>query len=77
MIDPAARARLTRRGHWERRRDGRGGYVLSPRPAPADIPDQFDGISFNWFILTSIRSMGVLRMGIMIGAAFDLHESGT
>jgi hypothetical protein len=74
------RARLSRRGLLGAGAAlAAGGYGLYPRPVLADIPDQFDGTTFQ---LTapdpSPKHGGVLRMGITNRVPhFDLHQSGT
>ncbi|HUD62810.1 MAG TPA: ABC transporter substrate-binding protein [Acetobacteraceae bacterium] len=81
MGDPhAARARLSRRGLLGAGvAMAVGGYVLRPRAALAEIPDQFDGTSFKLAAPDpNPKYGGVLRMGITNRVPhFDLHQSGT
>jgi peptide/nickel transport system substrate-binding protein len=56
-----------------------GAYGLYSRPVLADIPDQFDGTSFQLAAPDpNPKHGGVLRMGITNRVPhFDLHQSGT
>ena len=74
------RARLSRRGLLGASAAlAAGAYGLYPRPVLADIPDQFDGTSFQLAAPDpNPKHGGVLRMGITNRVPhFDLHQSGT
>ena len=74
------RARLSRRGLLGAGAAlAAGAYGLYPRPVLADIPDQFDGTSFQLAAPDpNPKHGGVLRMGITNRVPhFDLHQSGT
>jgi peptide/nickel transport system substrate-binding protein len=74
------RARLSRRGLLGAGAAlAAGAYGLYSRPVLADIPDQFDGTSFQLAAPDpNPKHGGVLRMGITNRVPhFDLHQSGT